>query len=146
MREVNQLYKGIILAICAALICTGGVFAMTWTTANQISVAWNDVRIADNTFPDGSIVHYRLYTVPMGADKADAMVVGIAEEATYTITLTTQGRFYLGVQSLAVTPAGVYAAESSIAWSDDPAATAPGDTFGVQYFEIEAPGGIRIGI
>jgi len=75
---------------------------------------------------------YDVYTVPATADKVDAVKVTRVASPQATITFSTEGRFFLGVQSVRIITPGEEIV-SEITWSDVPAGTA-NQPFGVVYY------------
>jgi hypothetical protein len=113
----------IILAVLF-MAMAGSAQAQTWTTANQITVAWDAV-----TVPSGT-VSYRVYSKPETSSLETLMTTTSATQAT--LTFTTEGRYFLGVLTVR-TLNGVEVDASRIAWSNVATDVQAGVTFGVQY-------------
>lgn len=110
--------------------------AQQWTTANQVTVSWDAVTVTSGT------VSYKTYYRP-AAGGAETYA-GTVTSTQDTITLTIEGRYFLGVRSVRNVD-GLELESSRISWSDNPADCQGGVTFGVQYYTLPANvGGIRI--
>jgi hypothetical protein len=117
--------KTLFISIVAVLIVA--VFAIDsnaidWKKTNQATVAWDAVSVlGDGTaLPAGDVVKYRVYLAneKTDPDKANPSKLGETDLLQYTITLNTEGRFWVGVQSVRYDSAGVELEVSDINWSD----------------------------
>jgi len=131
--------KAILGILVFLLVVPAYTIAQSWHSTNQVTVAWDPV-----TLPDGApgALTYDVYTVPATADKVDAVKVTRVASPQATITFSTEGRFFLGVQSVRIITLGeelvseiTWSEEivSEITWSDVPAGTA-NQPFGVVYY------------
>jgi hypothetical protein len=106
----------------AGLIFSGPVLAVEWKKTNQATVAWDAVTtLADGMpIPAGDVVKYRVYLAnhQTDPDKANPALLGETDLLDYTITLNTEGRFVVGVQTVRYDGAGVELEVSTINWSD----------------------------
>ena len=148
--------------ILAILIFAAPAMAQTWYTANQVTVACDAVPLPTctcatppctptvvcpgPTYPSSAVgqVKYQFYSrgdlVSTGAK-----VGGEINTPQLLISLTTWGRYYIGVQS-GWLPQGesVIVWNPTKAWSNVPADTA-NNPFGVMFYAITgSPGGLRI--
>lgn len=108
--------------------------ATEWHTANQTTIGWTQ----DPGNINPSEIKFNIYLANAITDPAKSSPVKVGSVSTkeYTITLNTEGRFFVGVAAFR-TVDGVDL-ESNIAWSD---AAVP--AFGVQFFEVpKMPGGL----
>jgi hypothetical protein len=123
-----------------------GAHAITWTVANQSTIAWNAVTQSSTgtVFPAEDTISYKIYIVGETADKATAIEVGATDQLQLTITFTQEGRWLAGVKSIripAASPSDIQ--ESGITWSDVVDTAAVPVPFGFIFFEAPAnPGGL----
>jgi hypothetical protein len=116
------------------------LLAVSWKTANQVTFAWDASETAD--IPQEQIS----YTVLMVSetDTTKASPTTVVENLTalqHTITMNVEGRYFLGVKAVR-TVDGAVVSESTVAWSDDDAATGS-KPFGVQFYKTpDPPGGL----
>lgn len=97
--------------------------AQTFHPADQKTIAWEAAERA--TF-------YRIYVKP--ATGGDEVLLGETEATQYTATMPSEGRWYIGVESVRVVD-GEEVGTSAISWSSDPAVCMDGEAFGVIFFE-----------
>lgn len=122
---------------------------ITWKATNQATIAWDAVTaFTDNKpFPTGTTVKYAVYTRkdvdPPTAPPAAQ--VTLSDIPTAVVTLTTEGKYFVGVQSQRYDNAvHNVAGDSTISWSDVAANTQGNLPFGLAFFEIlKQPGGMR---
>jgi hypothetical protein len=139
--------KKIIIAWIFVLCFIWGVaLAQTFFTANQSSIEWDAVTTNASGDPiDPAQISYKIYLANANTDpeKANPVEVGTATAPSATITLNTEGKYFVGVSTVR-TVGGEVVGESEIAWSDDAASVPAGGEFGVQFYEPPSkPGGIR---
>jgi hypothetical protein len=113
------------------------VMAVDFITANQATVAWDPVtKSVDGTvtFAAGEIT-YSVYLANAITDpnKANPSKVRTIPETQTTLTLNTEGKYFVGVSAVR-TVAGSLIGESAITWSDQ---STP--AFGIQFFVIPGP-------
>jgi len=126
--------------IAAIMIFAAPAMAQTWYTANQVTLAWDAV---PKVLATDQANKYQVYS------RNDLVSLGskIGTEITATqllISLTVEGRYYLGVKAVRY-PAGETVGIESVgtAWSNVAADTG-GSPFGVMYFVAPGfPGGLR---
>jgi hypothetical protein len=129
------------IIILAILIFAVPAMAQTWYTANQVTLAWDAV---PKVLATDQANKYQVYS------RNDLVSLGskIGGEITATqllISLTVEGRYYLGVKSVRY-PVGETAGIPSVgtAWSNVAADTA-NNPFGVLFFAAPGfPGGLRL--
>lgn len=135
----NYLFVALLsftIALLAAFALSAN--AQEWHTANQVTIQWDAVTALEGgtPIPEDNVIEYRVWLVNAvtDADKTNPTVLGITPETLYVITLNTEGKFFVGLQTLRKTREGVLMAESVVGWTDDPEIAADGVTFGIQYF------------
>jgi hypothetical protein len=142
--------KKIVMAMVLAmmLVFTGTAMAQVdnWHIANQATVGWNAVTLLDNGEPIPATDTVRYVVLMSNAitdpNKTNPVELGTTDALEYVITLNTEGRYLVGIKSERLVE-GTKVAESTVAWSDDPAAVKDGKTFGLTYFRPpQAVGGI----
>lgn len=127
--------------------------AVDWVTANQATVAWDEVTTDVNgpiTLEPGERLTYVVYLANSitDPDKANPTEVGRTQALTYTITLAQKGSYYAGVRCIMEVDDGTgtwsQVSESEVAWSDDPQYVQGGVTFGIRFYPaLSVPGGLR---
>lgn len=136
--------KAKILAVLAAVFFVVGVaYGLTWHTTNQFSIAWDPVTSTEGT------ISYKVYianavTDPTKANKVEAQG-SPTDNTNITLTLNTQGQYYVGVSTVLTLPDNTKIESQDINWSDDPAGNQTNEAFGIRYYVINAPGGLRPG-
>jgi hypothetical protein len=138
-----------------ALTFTGVVFAQEWHTTNQITVVWDAVTEMQGgaVIPETDIIEYRVYLANAitDPDKMNPAEIDITGELSYTITLTGEGHYFVGLQTIRKILVGSngdesVVGESVIGWTDDPAIVLDGHTFGIRHFlPPMVPTGLRPG-
>ena len=136
------------IAILAFILCASLSFAQTWYTANQSTVEWDRVTTLSNGDPlgAGEVVKYRVYLKNAVNGGTPAVVSPAGDVATnsFTVTLNTEGSYFVGVSAVRYDSTDTVLGESSIAWSDDPTVCANSEDFGIRYYFLPAnPGGLR---
>ncbi len=115
----------------------------SWQTANQITVSWDAVEAT------GGTVRYQVLIQPTDITGliflGDPLPVETTAATTYAITFIVNGYYIVGVQSQLMDGDLVLGESKEIAWSNLPAYTKDGVTFGVRYFEIGPVAGLRLG-
>ena len=130
-----------LIIILAILLLAAPAMAQSWYTANQVTLAWDAV---PKVLTTDSANKYQVYS------RNDLVSLGtkVGAEITATqllISLTVEGRYYLGVKAIRF-PAGETTGIPSIgtAWSNV-AADTNNNPFGVLYFVAPGfPGGLRL--
>ena len=126
MRKSHIALALVLVTFMIVSVC----YALTWHTANQVTVAWNAVEPIE-----GSVIKYKLY-LKNAVTGGGGVEIGETEETNFMITLNTEGKFYPGVRTMRYDADGTtFLNQSDIAWSDDPTYTVDPEGFGVQYFE-----------
>ena len=133
--------KRTLIIILAILLLAAPAMAQSWYTANQVTLAWDAV---PKVLTTDSANKYQVYS------RNDLVSLGtkVGAEITATqllISLTVEGRYYLGVKAIRF-PAGETTGIPSIgtAWSNV-AADTNNNPFGVLYFVAPGfPGGLRL--
>ena len=119
------------------LLPTRQAEAVDYQIANQMTLQWSV------TPPNqaGEKIEYVIYIAP-STDKTNPTKLWQGPETEYTVTMTTEGLFLFGLQTIRmVEVAGTFETVSTaeIGWSDDPAvAPVP---FGIRHYNPPAMGG-----
>lgn len=133
MRIIKGIINGIILSAILWTLLVIPCFATTWKQGSTVTVAWDAVTTTTGT------ISYKLYYKPEAGGTEVYSKTVTTTQATMTLP---EGRWYLGVST--VKTVGADSVESSINWSDNPAATFQAETFGVFYIApAPPPVGIR---
>jgi len=141
-KTIGAIIMAIVLPFSAAVI------AQTWHTANQSTVAWDAVTTNTNgdPIPEGETVKYDVYLSNALTDLDKANPVKVADsivETRYTVTLNTEGHYFVGVQAERWQSDTLIEA-STISWSDNPLVAQDGVDFGIRYYLPPArPTGLR---
>ncbi len=141
----------ILVMSIVVLSMAGTAVAEEWYTANQATVRWDAVTTLLNSdpVPEGDLVSYNVYTRSVQTGLVFEVATGVAE-VEYTITLSEEGDYHIGVRAVRTVPAvGELPARvvdtSDIGWSSDPLIAKDGVTFGVSYYySLSVPGGLGI--
>jgi hypothetical protein len=64
----------------------------------------------------------------------DPVEIGSTDQTQYTVTLNTEGKFFVCVSAILSDADGNVLGESAINCTDDPANCANGEDFGIQFF------------
>jgi hypothetical protein len=139
--------KVFFIASILSVVLAGPVFGLTWTVANQKTIAWNAVtlNVEGTAIPTGDTLEYDLYVVKStSTDKAaDKIKLGTTETLEYTLTFPSEGRWLAGIQAIripAVSPEDRLFSE--LIWSDVVDVALVPVPFGFIYFANPAdPGG-----
>jgi hypothetical protein len=137
--------KKYLIAVMVLIFAAGIAYAetpSTWHPANQVTVAWDAV-----TSESGAVqyvVYRQQVTHTTGEVIGEPVEIVTTANTQAVITFDMQGAFILGAKTQLVDDAGTVLAESTMAWSNDPAACANGETFGIRYFVVGIPGGLRL--
>lgn len=119
------------------------VYAQEWHVANQVTIGWSAVTEMQGgvAVPEDNIIEYKVYLANAitDPDKTNPVEIGIAAECMYTLTLNTEGQYFVGLRTLRMKANRTLIAESVIGWTDDPATVAGGNIFGLQYFVPPMP-------
>jgi hypothetical protein len=131
------------LFIILAIIClfAAPVAAQTWQTANQVTIAWDPVAKIQPT----DTIKYQVYMRQDLVSNGTAIGAPV-ETAQAVVTFSTEGRYYLGVETLRFVSGETEPVRSATkAWSNDAAACGPAGPFGVKYFVLPgAAKGLRL--
>jgi hypothetical protein len=120
----------LILGLCGISIDTS-VNAQEWHTASQITVAWD---VVDPSLPN-DVISYIVRV--KNATTGEEQIVGETSELNYTITFTTEGRYYIGVSTKRIT-GDMTELESEVNWSNENGEATP-NPFGVVFYVIPEP-------
>jgi hypothetical protein len=141
--------KNFLFAIIAFVFLSVNVFAMDWTTANQVTIGWDAVTtLADGTpIPETDVIMYEIFVLNtnVSTDKNTAISLGEIAETERLITFANEGKYLFGAKTVRYDSEGNLLMESTIAWSDDTLYAANGNSFGVVYYIAPSnPTGIRL--
>jgi hypothetical protein len=127
MKE-NRTWKKflVITALLIGIFWTlpGLSWGVTWYTKNPLVFVWNAV----SPLNSGDTIQYQVYLQPYPAG-TQTLYGSPVQSTQITITLTTIGQFYIGIQSQELS-GGVVIYSSVISWSNDPTVTQGGIVFG----------------
>lgn len=115
---------------------------VTWTVANQSTIAWDAVTqtTEGNPFATGDEIKYAVYIVEEGKPKSDAVKLDETDKIQYTITFTQEGRWLVGVESIRIPAASPTDRQvSSKIWSDAIDVVSVPTPFGFVYFAAPKP-------
>jgi hypothetical protein len=118
----------VVLALLVIFPCNA--LAVDYKIANQMTLEWA-VTAPVNA---GEQIEYAIYIAP-STDKPAATKLWQGPEVQYTVTLTTEGLFLFGLQTVRLVDIGgtmTVVSQAPIGWSDDPL-IAP-TPFGAQHF------------
>ena len=129
---MKNLKSSIILLIIVLLAITASMAqALDYQGANQITVGWTAVE-PNNA---GEQIQYVIYQATE-TTKDNPTKLWQGPETEYTATMTTEGKFILGLETLRLVDiAGTFemVSRTDIGWSDDE--TIAPVPFGVQFYE-----------
>ncbi|MHC4537465.1 MAG: hypothetical protein ACYS6K_26290, partial [Planctomycetota bacterium] len=122
-----------LLIACLILLFAFGAHALEWRSTNQATISWDPVTTLVNgdPIPATDLIRYRIYLKESGTT-AELFVDEIGF-STYTITLSTEGKYIVGIQAVRYDSAGVEVGESEINWSDVNGEATP-NPFGLVFF------------
>ena len=143
MKRILTLAVAILWA--GFFIGTAQAQVQNWYPANQATVLWDPVTTLDGggPIPAGNIIKYHLWAgIASDPAKANPIDLGSTDQTQMTLTFTTEGRYFVGVQTERWI-AGALESTSVIGWTDDPSIVADGKTFGIKYY---LPPGVAHGI
>ena len=131
--------KKVLFITLFIFVCTVGiVFAQIWYTANEKTVAWDEVTTnkAGEPLPDGVVIKYVIYLANAETDlnKTNPVEIGSTSNLEYTVILNTEGQYFIGVRAQRMSSDEQVLSSSPIGWSDLPEIVAGGEIFGIQYF------------
>lgn len=125
---MKKLLTCLVMAI--VVLFAAPVWAQTWVTANQGTVAWDAVApiVATDT------VKYQVYT-RIGTTGNGAPVGTEITATQLAITFAIEGRYFVGVKTMRY-PTGetVGIPSADTAWSNDPLVCAAAGPFGFVYY------------
>ncbi len=140
--------KLLLIGLFILLLVPSIVLGQTWHNANQATIGWSAI-----TYPVEATerITYRLYLANAltDPDKTNAVLAGETQELQYTVTLSTKGSYFVGLQSVVQVDDGTGTWEDVsesdvIGWSDDPTYAQGGTTFGIRFYPApDAPTGIH---
>lgn len=131
-----------IISMLAVLFFIAGIaWALTWHTTNQFTIAWDPVTVTDGT------VSYKVLIANAVTDPNKANPVEAdgspTDQTQITLTLASQGQYYVGVKSVLTLSDGSTVESEDTNWSDDPTGNANDEAFGIRYYLVNAPTGLR---
>ena len=139
--------KKVALVTLAILMWSGVALGQEWHTANQVTLGWDAVtQLVDGTaIPEGEIVKYKVW-IKNAITGGDPVELVETTDLEFTLTIGSEGKYFLGVQALRYQSDGeTLIGESIICWSDVPECCGGNIAFGVQFFNLPAsPGGLGL--
>ena len=126
--------------ILAILVFAVPAMAQTWHTANQVTLAWGAVPKIEPTDTVKYQIYYRTDLVSLGT-----ALGGEVEQAQATVTLPSEGKFWLGAETvryIAGEPDPIRSERK--AWSNVAEDCGPDGPVGVMFFIAPgSPGGLK---
>lgn len=144
MSAMRRLRQTLGSTTAIVLLVATIAFAQVWYPANQKTIAWDPVTtLADGSpLPAGSSIQYRVFIKPQGATTQTE--AGVTANTTFTVTLTAEGKYFVGLQTERKDATGAVVATSPIGWSSDAAIVQGGATFGLTFYQSpKQAGGLR---
>jgi hypothetical protein len=133
--------------VIALFTFTTAAWGIEWVTANQATVMWDAVPVDTDgdPIPAGTHVEYEVWLANKATDPNHANPTKITDPpitaTELTITLNQKGSYVVGVKALHIEDGtNEQLAESTFAWSDNPADCADtdgdgtGNDFGIRFF------------
>lgn len=125
------------------------VFSHNWVTADQITVSWDAVTcfVNGDPIPPDDVIEYSACLVrESDVERVDCFDIWFTEDTQLTITLATEGRYFVGLRTLRKDSSGELLCQSRVGWSDDPLIVKEGKTFGIIYYHFpKTPTGLCTG-
>jgi len=137
-----------IFSILAVLVVIGWsslAFGQTWHTANQATIAWDEVSTLANgtALPATDKVKYKVW-IKNAVTGGEPVELGEVIVLEYTITLNVEGKYFVGVSAHRYSSEDILLNSSTVSWSDVPESCAGNEAFGVQYYLAPSSvGGLR---
>ncbi len=128
--------KYFVVATAVMLLVFGTIaLGQDWYTANQVTLQWEAVTTTEDgtELPATDKVKYKVF-IKNAITGGTEVELGEVEAVEYTITLNTEGSYFLGVRALRYSSGDVLLSESIICWSDIAECAAEGKPFGVRYW------------
>ena len=138
-----QKLKTLVITAILILFLTPYAGSLEWQTANQITIGWDAVTTLPDgdPLPVGNTIKYNVYLVNSvtDPDKTNPVLLNSEpiSELRYTMTLNTEGKFFVGVTAVRYDGAELVG-ESTTNYSDINGVMTP-NPFGVRYYVIPNP-------
>ena len=129
--------KILALTLVITVITIVPVWATTWYPLDSKGVQWiaPTVLTSGNPIPADNMLKYHVYLRRDGTITETRITDQPIEATQYYITITEEGRYWVGVQVLRYLSDGTLVGEpSEIAWTDDPTVVAAGETWGISFY------------
>ena len=138
--------RKLLLILAISILFVSPAFPVSWTVANQATVAWDAVTktVEDVVIPAADLIEYEIYLVPSSSANKDAdkILLGTTQELEYTITFPSEGRWLAGARTVRTPEGETDKQYSIIIWSDSDDAIVVPSPFGFMYFAAPgSPGG-----
>ena len=137
------------LVITAILIILFAPYAgsLEWKATNQATIAWDQVTTLENgdPLPANNTIKYRVYlaNAVTDSDKTNPALLGEIDQLQYTLTLNSEGKYFVGVQSVRYDENALEIEVSTVNWSDVNGAMTPNPFGLVHYLPPAAPANLR---
>ena len=139
--NINKTIKTMRVQLAVAIVITAfaaiAFASLNWHTTNQATIAWDAITELSDGSPIPSIdkIEYVVHLANSVTDpnKTNPVEVWRGDETQATITLNTEGQYYVGIQAVRKREDSIIAT-STIGWSDNPQICLDGNTFGIQFF------------
>lgn len=136
-----------IITIAILFLLVAIAISQIWYPLDSKGIQWNapTMTTGGNPIPADNILKYHVYSRNEVTGAEVCLTAEPILETQYYVTITEEGRYWLGVQALRYLDDGTLVAEpSEIAWSDDPAVVVNGQTWGIlYYFSLEKVDGLE---
>lgn len=124
--------RRLFLIVFLVLGLSFAVSAQTWHPVNQVTVGWDAAERATS---------YKVFV--KSVNDMSIFEVRATSDLVYTITFESEGRYFLGVQSVREVDEEIF--YSTISWSDNSEVCFDGEAFGAIYYELPSDvGGLKV--
>jgi hypothetical protein len=138
--------KSLVAILIITLLLVPCASSVEWKATNQATVAWDAVTTIEggDPLPANNTVKYRVYlsNAITDPDKANPALLGETDQLQYVLTLNSEGKYFVGVQSVRYDNA-VEVSVSSVNWSNVNGAATPNPFGLVHYAPPAAPANLR---
>lgn len=160
LKKLNALSIALALTMILAFAQVG--FCIEWHTLNQATVAWDAVTelLNDEPVPTDNIIKYRIYLADTNLQSGpgsilNPSIIGETENTSYTITLTSEGNFYIALQAVRYAADGteivgcldqngqLTSCASGLNWSNENGENTPNPFGFVRWFRLKTPTNLR---
>jgi len=141
---MKKVFLITVIILCVA-INAGAVD--NWKETDQVTIAWDAVVQLENgdPIPSDNTIKYKIYLVNAIADveKANPVLITETDQTSQVITMTTEGKYFVGVSTVRYDSTGELINESAVNWSDVNGEATPVPFGLMHYFQAKAPINLR---